>query len=164
MTSQAFGESFFDGVTEKIGKCYTRTYTAEELAGRDKQQVTAMSVKLYDQSYNFGEFGEGNSFKALKIQATVRGDKKVYGVVMSCNDSGMCGIDCDGPRTQLQWSTSTSGSIVIDARNENGNYISLDPFTCGDDENIEYANIALNGLAGGDDLFRLDPMPSHQCL
>ena len=155
---------FFDGVSQKMSKCYSRAYTAKELATKPNQEVTHMAAKLYRQEFNFMP---GAPFGFLKIQAKRKSDNKVYSVELACSEDGMCSIDCDGPRTQLQWSTSRKGSIVVDARNETGNYLSLDPILCGDDmdeDEMEAASFTLNGLKNGDDLFRLDPMPDYQCL
>lgn len=162
LSNTAFA-TFFDGVSQRKSQCYARAYSSNELANKPKQNVTHMAAKLYVEPLHFGTADE-TPIKFLKIQAKRRNDDRVYSVELACNKTGQCSIDCDGPRTQLQWSTSREGSIVIDARTEHGNYLSLDPILCGDDENAEAINFVLNGEAGSDDLFRLDPLPDYMCL
>lgn len=159
-SAQALGDSIFSGVNNKIGKCYSREYSAKHMDLHPKQTVVKIAAKLFYESWGWnGE--ENNNLALLKIQAQVKNDSNTYGVTLACSEeSGLCAIDCDGPSVVARWSKNNLGSLLID--NSMGN-LTLDPLTC-DDETFEAASLWLKSTRGGDDIFRLDPMPDYQCL
>lgn len=163
LSTTASAKSVFSGVNTKLGKCYSRQYSTEHMAKNPKQTVTAMAAKFYTETFS-GSGDEDYQIDLLKIQAKVKGSDKVYGVELACNKDGSCFIDCDGPRVAARFSKNNPGSMLID--NSEGSLV-LDPLTCGDDvseEELEAMNVWLKGTKGGDDIFRLDPMPDYQCL
>lgn len=143
-TFQARAEDAHMNVSFGAPKCFEREYSKEHMKTHPKQRVTSLHLTLMRDQLN--ELGYGQRW--VDVTATIKGyGKEKFGVAMSCDENGRCGIDCDGGTAYLsyqgeQMRFKNEGITVVGG--------------CGGDGNpIE---IVLEDTKGGDDVFMTNPV------
>jgi len=161
-TAQVFANPFAN-VRPNAPVCFGREYSTAHMNAHPNQTVRQMKVKASKEEWS------GQSGLVLTINAEVKREVKPregepytifkpYGTVMTCAaraDRLQCGIDCDGGSATVTWNVRQTGNEL---RFVNRGFIMYGG--CGDDTD-DY--IFLNALKGGDDIFRLFPLPATYC-
>jgi hypothetical protein len=149
------------GLTDAQPVCYGREYSKSHLSKHPKQTVRQMKLK-------FSKEAEHHPSVLMKVDAEIRreviqyGEKvqiyKPYSTAMSCTVNGSkleCGIDCDGGHASVNFAITNAKNEILF---KNEGFVMYGG--CGDEAD---EMIFLQATKGGDDIFKLYPLPKEYC-
>jgi hypothetical protein len=142
----------FKDVTYSQPKCYGREYTRAELKAHPEQTVEQIKAKLLKYSADTSINSNG-----LQIEVRLAGENGVnYHAEFSCmtnQGQTFCAIDCDG------------GSVTVAEFDAQHMTLKSNGFTIkgGCDGEGTAKTKFLQALKDGDDLFKLDVLPTSYC-
>lgn len=130
--------------------CFGVAYSQEHMNKHPLQTVKALTVRVVKASE-----GPGSAVR-LGVRANIR--KGVYDTEMICDLEGhrlVCGVECDGGRATLRWNPHNPvGGIT---------FINQSFAASGGCAHEKAEEIWVESRRGGDDVFRLKPMPEEIC-